>query len=161
MRATVHCAKKFQLRSKLVKSVQNKLRFCHLKVVFQSPYKLHTLFRFKGTLNKKFRCHLVYCYSCSSCNAIYYGKTQRHFFTRAAKHINISNLTSKHAKNMKESAVSHHLLQRNRGFDFGHFDVLASDANSFRLLINESLLIKREKPVLNRTVQSFSLKLFD
>ena len=41
------------LRSKLVKSVQNNLRFCHLEVVFQSPYKLHTLFCFKDTLDKK------------------------------------------------------------------------------------------------------------
>ena len=46
--------KSLQLRSKLVKSVQNNLCFCHLKVVFQSPYKLHTLFYFKDTLIIKF-----------------------------------------------------------------------------------------------------------
>ena len=51
--------KSLQLRSKLVKSVQNNLSFCHLKVVFQSPYKLHTLFHFKDTLNKKIRSHLI------------------------------------------------------------------------------------------------------
>ena len=58
--------KSLQLRSKLVKSVQNNLSFCHLEVVFQSPYKLYTLFRFKDTLNKKIRSHLVYRYSCNS-----------------------------------------------------------------------------------------------
>ena len=42
--------KSLHLRSKLVKSVQNNLSFCHLKVVFQSPYKLRTLFCFKDTL---------------------------------------------------------------------------------------------------------------
>ena len=62
----------------------------------------------------------------------------------------ISNLTSKHVTNVKESAISSHLLQCNCTIDFDHFDVLASDTNSFRLLINESLLIKRDKPVLNR-----------
>ena len=67
--------KSLQLGSKLVKSVQNNLSFCHPKVAFQSPYKLHTLFRFKGTINKKIRSHLVYRYSCSSCDATYYGKT--------------------------------------------------------------------------------------
>ena len=87
--------KSLQLRSKLVKSVQNNLSFCHLKVVFQSPYKLHTLFRFKDTLNKKICSHLVYRYSCSSCNATYYGKTYQHFSTRAADHMGISNLTGK------------------------------------------------------------------
>ena len=38
--------KSLQLRSKLVKSVQNNLSFCNLKVVFRSTYKLHTLFLF-------------------------------------------------------------------------------------------------------------------
>ena len=71
----------------------------------------------------------------------------------------ISNLTSKRVKNVKESAVSDHLLQCNCAIDFDHFDVL--DTNSFTLLIKESLLIKRDKPVLNRTVKSFPLKLFD
>ena len=147
--------------SKLVKSVQNNLSFCHLKVVFQSPYKLHTLFRFKDTLDKKIRSHLVYRYLCSSCNATYYGKTYRHFFTRAAEHMGISNLTGKRAKNVKESAVSDHLLQCHCTIDFDHFDILASDTNNFRLLIKESLLIKRDKPVLNRTFKSFPLKLLD
>ena len=153
--------KTLQLRSKLVKSVQNNLSFCHLKVVFQSPYKLHTLFRFKDTLNKKIRSHLVYRYSCSSCNATYYGKTYRHVFTRAAEHMGISNLTSKRVKNVKESVVSDHLLQCNCAIDFDHFDALAPDTNSFRLLIKESLVIKRDKPALNRTVKSFPFKLFD
>ena len=153
--------KSLQLRSKLVKSVQNNLSFCHLKVVFQSPHKLCTLFCFKDILNKKIRSDLVYRYSCSSCNATYYGKTYRHFFTRAARHMSISNLTSKRVKNVKESAIYEHLLQCYCTIDFEKFGILASDANSFRLLIKESLLIKRGKPVLNRTVKSFPLKLFD
>ena len=107
------------------------------------------------------RSHLLYRYSCSSCNVTYYGKTYQHFFTRAVEHMGISNFTSKRVKNVKESAVSDHLLQCNCAIAFDHFDVLASDTNSFRLRIKESLLIKRDKPVLNRTVKSFPLKLFD
>ena len=72
----------------------------------------------------------------------------------------ISNLTSKRVKNVKDVlAVSDHLLECNCAIDFHQFDVLTSDANSFRLLIKESLLIKRDKP--GRTVKSFPLKLFD
>ena len=107
-----------------------KLIFCHLEVVFQSPYKLHTLFCFKNTLNKKIRSHLVYRYMWNSCNATYYGKNYRHFL-RAAEHMSISNLTSKRAKNVNESAVSDHLLQCNCAIDFDHFDVLTSDTNVF------------------------------
>ena len=65
----------------------------------------------------------------------------------------ISNLTGKRVKNVKESAVSDHLLQCNCAIDFDHFDVLASDTNSFRFLIKEILRIKRNKPVLNCTVK--------
>ena len=150
-----------QLKPKLVKSVHNNLSFCHFKVVFQSPYKLRTLFRFKDTLDKKIRFDLVYRHSCSSCNATYYGKTYRHVFTRAAEHMGISNLTGKPVKSVKGSAVSDHLLQCDCTIGFDHFDILVSDNNSFRLLIKESLLIKRDKPVLNRTVKSFPLKLLD
>ena len=49
----------------------------------------------------------------------------------------------------------------NSSIDFDHFDILASDANKFRLLIKVSLLIKRDQPQLNKTIKSFSLKLFD
>ena len=65
----------------------------------------------------------------------------------------ISNLTEKQVNNMKESAVSDHRLQRDCVISFDNFDVLASDTNNFKLLIKESLLIKRNKPILNRTLR--------
>ena len=76
-------------------------------------------------------------------------------------YMGISNLTDKRVKNVKESAVSDHPLQCDCTIDFNHFDILTSDTNNFRLIIKESLLIKRDQPVLNCTVKSFSLKLFD
>ena len=153
--------KSLQLRSRLVKSIQGYLQFCSFKGVFQSPCKLRSLFHFKDTLDKKIRSDLVYRYTCSNCNITYYGKTYRHFFTRAAEHIGISNLTEKRVKNVKQSAVSDHLLQCDCSINFDVFDILASETNNFRLLIKESLLIMRDKPVLNRTTTSFPLKLFD
>ena len=96
---------------------------------------------------------------CSNCKVTYYGKTYRHFFTRAAKHMGISYLTGKCLKSVKQSAVPDHLLECNCSIDFDHFDVLACDANKFRSLIKESLLIKRDQ--LNKTIKSFPLKLFD
>ena len=73
----------------------------------------------------------------------------------------ISNLTKKRVKNVKQSAVSDHLLQCDCSINFDDFDILAPEANSFRLLIKESLLIIHDKPVLNRTTTSFPLKLLD
>ena len=44
---------------------------------------------------------------------------------------------------------------------FDDFDILASDSNKYKLLVNENLLIKRDKPVLSRATKSFPLDLFD
>ena len=62
---------------------------------------------------------------------------------------------------MKESAVSDHGLQCDCVISLDDFDVLASDTSNFRLLVKESLLIKQDKPILNRTIKSFAWKLFD
>ena len=69
----------------------------------------------------------------------------------------ISNLTGKRLQSVKQSGVSDHLLECNCSIDFDHFNVLASDANKFRLLITESLLIKRDQPQLNKAIKSFPL----
>ena len=68
-------------------------------------------------------------------------------FTRAAEHMSVSNLTGKRLKNIKYSAVSHHLLQCN--------------CSKLNLLVKDSLRIKLHSPVLNRTAKSLPLEIFD
>ena len=51
---------------------------------------------------------LGYRYMFIICKGTYYGKTYHHFFTRAAEHMSVSNLTGKQLKNTKNSAVSDH-----------------------------------------------------
>ena len=92
---------------------------------------------------------------CSNCKVTYYGKRYSHFFTGAAEHMGISNLTGMGFRCVKQSPVSENLLECNCSIDFDHFDVLASDANRFRLLIKESLLVKPDQPQLNKTIKSF------
>ena len=65
----------------------------------------------------------------------------------------ISDLTGKHLKSVKQSTVSDPLLDCNCSIDYDHFGILTSDANKFRLLIKESLLIKRNQPKLNKTIK--------
>ena len=81
------------------------------------------------------------------CKATYYGETFRHFYTRAAEHMEISNLTRKRLKNIMQSAISDHLLQCNCMINFVDFDILAAESNKLKLLLSESLLIKRDKPI--------------
>ena len=44
---------------------------------------------------------------------------------------------------------------------FDDFDILAADSKKFKLLLRDSLLIKRDRPILNRTIKLFSFELFD
>ena len=84
----------------LVNSIESNLKFCKLKVIFQSPCKLSSLFRYKDSVKKEIRSDIAYRYTCSNCKVTYYGKTYRHFFTRAAEHMGISNLIGKRLKSV-------------------------------------------------------------
>ena len=149
------------LRIKLRRTIERNLPFCKLKTIFRFKCRLDTLFHFKDSLEKKIRSGIIYRYRCSNCNVTYYGKTFSHFYTRAAEHMGISNLRGKGLKNVKQSAISDHLLQCNCTINFDNFDILAAESNKFKLLLRESLLIKRDKPILSRTIKSFPLELFD
>ena len=151
----------FDLRARLRRTIERDSPYCKLKITFRSKCRLNTLFQFKDPLEKKIRSGIIYRYTCSNCKVTYYGKTFRHFYTRAAEHMGISNLTGKRLKNVKQSAISDHLLQCNCAINFDDFSILATDCNKFKLLLRESLLTKRDKPILNRTIKSFPLELFD
>ena len=83
---------------------------------------------------------------CSCCNATHYGKTKRHLFVRASEHLGITPLTKKRVKNPKKSAIIHHFLLEGHNATYDDFSILTTESNEFELHLNESLLIKREKP---------------
>ena len=112
-------------------------------------------------LPKKLCPGIVHSFKCNSCNAIYYGKTKRHFYVRAAEHMGISHLKNKRLKNVKESAVSDHLLTCDCNINFDDFTILSKNSNNINLLIKESFAISRNKPILKKTVKSFPLELFE
>ena len=80
---------------------------------------------------------------------------------RSCEHLGLSPLTGKRVSSGKESAVSDHLLLHNHNGDLNDFTILARDNNGFKVLIKESLLISRDRPVLNKNVSSIDLLLFD
>ena len=55
---------------------------------------------------------------------------------------------------MKHSVIADHLLQCKCTTGFDQFDILATDLSKFNLLVKESLLIKRDNPVLSRITKS-------
>ena len=148
------------LRTRLRQNIERNLPYCKLKVIFKFKCRLNTMFRFKDSLEKNIRCGIIYRYTCSNCMVTIYGKTFRHFYTRVAEHMGIFNLIGKRLKNVKQSAISDHLLQYNYAINFKDFSILATNCNKFKLLLRETLLVKHDKPILNRTIKSFPLKLF-
>ena len=98
---------------------------------------------------------------CSCCNATYYGQTQIHFFVRASEHLGITPLTGKFAKTPKKSAIFDHMLLDGHKASFDNFSILSKENNAFKLQLKESLLISRDKSILNRNIYSFLLELFD
>ena len=151
----------FEIRSRLQKCLKNYIPYCSIKVVYQSKSRISNLFHFKDVVNTKLSSHIVYKFMCSCCNATYYGQTQRHFFVRASEHLGISPLTGKFVKTPKKSAIFDHMLLDGHKASFDNFSILLKEKNAFKLQLKESLLISRDKPILNRNIYSFPLELFD
>ena len=55
------------------------LPFVKLKLVFRIKNRLCSKFTFREKISKEICSLLCYKFQCSSCSAIYYGKTNRHF----------------------------------------------------------------------------------
>ena len=71
----------------------------------------------------------------------------------------ILHLTNKRLKNVKQSAISDHVLTCDCNINLNDFFILSKDSNNINLLIRENLLISRDKPILNKKVKFFPLEL--
>ena len=112
--------KSLEIKKRMQNAIEKTLPYCKLKVIFKSPSKIVNYFHFKYVLPEKLCSGIVYSFKCNSCNAIYYGKTKRHFYVRAAEHMGILHLTNKRLKNVKQSAISDHVLTCDCNQNFFH-----------------------------------------
>ena len=151
----------FETRNRLSSCIKSQLPFCSLKIAYQSKNRFSNLFKFKESIPKYLRSHLIYKFMCSCCNATYYGETKRHLFVRASEHLGITPLTQKRVKNPKKSAIIDHILLEGHNATYDDFSILTTESNEFKLHLKESLLIKRDKPELNRNCYTHPLELFD
>ena len=114
------CVFSLEIKKRMQNAIEKTLPYCKLKVIFKSPSKIVNYFHFKYVLAEKLCSGIVYSFKCNSCNAIYYGKTKRHFYVRAAEHMGILHLTNKRLKNVKQSAISDHVLTCDCNQNFFH-----------------------------------------
>ena len=67
----------------------------------------------------------------------------------------------KKIKRSNKSSTRDHILLCNNNPSFDEFTILLHINRNYLLDIEESLLIKRNKPVLNKSISSANINLFD
>ncbi len=92
---------------------------------------------------------VVYKFKCSCCNAAYIGKTIRHLHTRMSEHKNVSDRTGNVNNSVSEKTAIYKHSQTCCDVSYADFEVLARDNSDFLLQLKESLLINRDKPLIN------------
>ena len=110
-----------------------------MKVVFRSQRKQNTLFRFKDSFDKKIRSVFLSIGISVVTTMILITVKLTAIFSLELR--SVSNLTGKRLKNMKDSEVSDHLLQRYCTINLNHFDISATEVSKFNLLVKESTLL--------------------
>ena len=133
-----------ETRTKPQQALKGVLNCCKLEIVFKCQTRLSNSFSYKDPIPKDLISGVVYKLQCGVCNESYYGESIRHLDIRSREHIGVSPLTGKKVKPSNNSAICDYLL---------HCNCLPS--------FKESLLVMRDKPSLNRNINSAPLHLFD
>ena len=123
------CHLSFETRNILNTCVRNQLPSRSLKIAFQSKTLLSSLFH---SIPNYLCLHLIFKFSCSCCNATYYGETERHLFVGTSEHLVMNPMTQKRVKNHK-SAIMDHILLEGHNVTFEDFSILIPKSNSSEL----------------------------
>jgi hypothetical protein len=153
-----------ELKSKIGRFVEKNFPTCRIKVIFKCSNRLKNFLVFKDKIPLNVRSHLLYRYTCDSCNAIYIGKTRRHYLVRVFEHLGISMRSHKkftyNPNNGNNSAILNHVNCKDCVGKEENFKIIGSASNDYHLCLKESLLIQKNKPGMNTNDNSIPLKLF-
>ena len=94
-----------QIRTRINRTIKNKLPYCNIRFVFQTKCKISNFFTFKDKISSSLRFGIVYKFQCGNCNVTYYDKAKRHFKVRMCEHLGISALTGKRVKGDDDDSV--------------------------------------------------------
>ena len=73
----------------------------------------------------------------------------------------MTHLTGKFVQTRNNSAIFDNVLLNGHEANFDSFSMFLKENNAFKLQLKESLLIPRDETILNETIYSFPLELFD
>ena len=142
------------VKTRLTKTMNKHMKFCKLRVIFQTNNRLRNYFRFKDSVHETLRSNLIYKFSCGSCTASYIGKTYRHFKVRVSEHQGVSPRTGKPVKGTLSTSVRDHMLVCDHKVVHEDFKFLGNEPNRYLLELLNSLFIKRDQPSLNKKLYS-------
>ena len=149
----------YKMKKELRKFIKLNIPGIKFRIIFTTPKQISNFFSFKDKIPKSLQSHLVYKIKCEECNLFYYGLAERHLRVRACDHLGLSILTGKPIKGVDTSMKSHWRENKHQ-IKWDSFEIIAREEDGFKLRIKESLLINRDKPVLNNNLYSTPLHLF-
>ena len=147
-------------RNELRRIIKKYFPNINVSVVFTVPCHLNRFFNVKDATPVDILSNIIYKFQCSSCNAIYVGKTDRHFYVRKNENLGTSYRTGSNITIGPRSTIMEHLVSYNHTADQNNFSVLYKCNNSIDTGIIESLLISKLKPCLNSGT-SLALNIFN
>ena len=147
-----------QLKTRIIRLIKQCYPTLKVEVIFTSPKRISSLFRFKDKLPSLICSSVVYRYKCPGCHASYYGKTTRNLVLRCREHLGINKACQRIKSS--SSAIGDHISKSGHDASVEKFEIISRTDNSFDLLIHESLLILRDRPILNGQLSSIPLTLF-
>ena len=118
------------VKTRLTKTMIKHMKFCKLRVIFQTNIRLKNYFRFKDSVLETLQSNLIYKFLCGSCTACYIGKTYRHFKVRVSEHQSVSPRTGKPIKGTLSTSVRDHMLVCGHKVVHEDFKFLGNESNS-------------------------------
>ena len=127
------------VKTRLTKTMNKHMKFCKLRVTFQTNNKLRNYFRFKDFVPETLWSKLIYKFSCRSCAASYIGKTYRQFKVRVSEHQGVSPRTGKPLKGTLSTSVRDHMLVCDHKVVHEDFKFLGNESNRYLFELKESI----------------------
>ena len=138
-------AEEFAVRLKAL--VEENYTQVDFNVAFKAPNTISNLFPFKDRIrDTDLQSLVVYKINCKQCNTEYIGKTERILIHRL----------NEHAKSSKSACYQHTVDNHGHVMDYENVKVIDRASSDFKLRMKELLHILKEKPELNKQMNSQS-----
>ena len=104
-------------------------------LLYLDPPNVCHLFSYLKTRLSTLLCsNIIYSYTCSSCNAAYYGKTSRNLKNRCSEHLGI-NKSGRKINYPSNSSIYQHINSSDHSGSLEDFKIISKNNNPMDLLI--------------------------